>query len=108
MGATLADSGSSTLPSEDFVSKTMDRLEALLRQKGSVSAHRSAGRGGCGAAHLAADPAAHLWKPRARTLLMQAVPLSALDLPLNALVWEDQDGRTRVSYDGPHYLQRSC
>jgi uncharacterized protein (DUF302 family) len=34
---------------------------------------------------------------------MAAAPLSALDLPLKVLVWEDGD-QTKVSYVAPHAL----
>ena len=41
--------------------------------------------------------------PAAGTLVMQAAPLSALDLPLKVLVWDD-DGHTKVSYTDPAVL----
>jgi uncharacterized protein (DUF302 family) len=41
--------------------------------------------------------------PAAGTPVMVAAPLSALDLPLKALVWAD-DGQTKVSYYGPAAL----
>ena len=41
--------------------------------------------------------------PAAGTLVMQAAPLSALDLPLKVLVWDD-GGQTKVTYYGPAAL----
>jgi uncharacterized protein (DUF302 family) len=41
--------------------------------------------------------------PAAGTPIMLAVPLSALDLPLKALIWDDQ-GTTCVSYNAPEHL----
>jgi uncharacterized protein (DUF302 family) len=41
--------------------------------------------------------------PAAGTPVMQAAPLSALDLPLKVLVWSDE-GDTKVSYTGPDQL----
>lgn len=41
--------------------------------------------------------------PAAGTGVMDAVPLSALDLPLKVLVWADADG-TKVSYTAPTAL----
>jgi len=41
--------------------------------------------------------------PVAGTPVMEAVPLSALDLPLKILVWDDA-GQTRVSYYAPATL----
>jgi uncharacterized protein (DUF302 family) len=41
--------------------------------------------------------------PAAGTPVMAAVPLAALDLPLKALIWDD-DGQTKVSYYDPAAL----
>jgi uncharacterized protein (DUF302 family) len=41
--------------------------------------------------------------PAAGTAVMDAAPLSALDLPLKILIWADQ-GRTKVSYLSPAAL----
>jgi uncharacterized protein (DUF302 family) len=41
--------------------------------------------------------------PSAGTLVMQAAPLSALDLPLKALIWSGE-GQTKVSYLSPDAL----
>jgi uncharacterized protein (DUF302 family) len=41
--------------------------------------------------------------PAGGTPVMQAAPLSALDLPLKVLVWDD-DGRAKVSYVAPAAL----
>lgn len=38
--------------------------------------------------------------PAAGTPVMDKVPLSALDLPLKVLIWDD-DGQTKVSYFSP-------
>jgi uncharacterized protein (DUF302 family) len=43
--------------------------------------------------------------PTAGTPVMDAVPLSALDLPLRVLVWSDA-GATKVSYYAPSELAR--
>lgn len=42
--------------------------------------------------------------PSAGTPLMVASPLSALDLPLKILIWEDETGATFISYNSPAYL----
>jgi uncharacterized protein (DUF302 family) len=41
--------------------------------------------------------------PEAGTPVMQASPLTALDLPLKVLVWDD-DGSTRISFTDPAVL----
>jgi uncharacterized protein (DUF302 family) len=41
--------------------------------------------------------------PTAGTPVMEASPLAALDLPLKALIWDD-DGQTKVSYTASTWL----
>lgn len=41
--------------------------------------------------------------PQAGTPVMQAAPLTALDLPLKVLIWSDE-GQTKVSYTSPATL----
>jgi uncharacterized protein (DUF302 family) len=40
------------------------------------------------------------------TPLMQANQTIGIDLPLRALVWEDGEGQTRISYNDPVWLAR--
>ncbi len=42
--------------------------------------------------------------PRGGTPLMQAVPSAGLDLPLKALLWEDEDGATWLAYNSVDYI----
>jgi uncharacterized protein (DUF302 family) len=42
--------------------------------------------------------------PKAGTPLMQSVQTIGIDLPLKALVWQDEDGTTWLSYNEPHWL----
>jgi uncharacterized protein (DUF302 family) len=44
--------------------------------------------------------------PRAGTLLMQIAQTIGIDLPLKALVWEDEAGQTWVGYNDPAWLAR--
>jgi len=44
--------------------------------------------------------------PRAGTPLMIARPASALDLPLKALLWEDENGAAWLAYDTPALFVR--
>jgi uncharacterized protein (DUF302 family) len=39
------------------------------------------------------------------TPLMIASPSVAIDLPLKALVWQDDDGKVWLSYNSPDYLK---
>jgi uncharacterized protein (DUF302 family) len=44
--------------------------------------------------------------PKGGTPLMVAAPTLAIDLPLKALVAEDESGKVWVSYNSPEYLQQ--
>jgi uncharacterized protein (DUF302 family) len=44
--------------------------------------------------------------PKGGTPVMLAVPTLAIDLPLKALVSEDESGKVWVSYNSPEYLQQ--
>jgi uncharacterized protein (DUF302 family) len=44
--------------------------------------------------------------PKGGTPVMVAAPTVAIDLPLKALVWEDEGGKVWVSYNSPEYLQQ--
>jgi len=44
--------------------------------------------------------------PKGGTPLMVASPSLAIDLPLKALVAEDENGKVWVSYNSPEYLQQ--
>ncbi len=44
--------------------------------------------------------------PKGGTPLMQAAATSAIDLPLKALVWEDDSGKTWIAWNTPEYLQQ--
>jgi uncharacterized protein (DUF302 family) len=44
--------------------------------------------------------------PKGGTPLMVAAPTLAIDLPLKALVWQDEAGKVWVGYNSPEYLQQ--
>jgi uncharacterized protein (DUF302 family) len=44
--------------------------------------------------------------PKGGTPLMVAAPSLAIDLPLKALVSEDDQGKVWISYNSPEYLQQ--
>ncbi len=43
--------------------------------------------------------------PNLGTPLMQSSPITGLDLPQKILVWQDDQGKVKVSYNDPTYLQ---
>jgi uncharacterized protein (DUF302 family) len=94
------DSNLVTLSSAHGVTETVERLKALLAQKGiEVFAHidHAAGARKVG---LTLRPTQVLifGNPQAGTPLMQDRQTIGLDLPLRALVWEDQEGKVWLTY----------
>jgi uncharacterized protein (DUF302 family) len=43
--------------------------------------------------------------PKGGTPLMVAAPRLAIDLPLKALAWQDEQGKVWLSYNSPEYLR---
>jgi uncharacterized protein (DUF302 family) len=90
------------------VDETVTRLESVLAERGvrvfTVVDHSSeAERVG-----MKMRPTRLLifGNPKGGTPLMVAAPSLAIDLPLKALVAEDESGTVWVSYNSPEYLQR--
>ena len=88
------------------VAQTLERLEALLNERGIMIFARidfsgDAARAGL---ELHAERMLIFGNPKAGTPLMQRAPTAGIDLPLKALVWEDADGATWIAYNDPHYI----
>jgi uncharacterized protein (DUF302 family) len=101
------DSGIITLPGNHSVDQTVHKLEDILHAKGvklfAVIDHSGeAERAGL---HMPPTKLLIFGNPKAGTPLMIASPTAAIDLPLKILVWEDDEGKVRVSYNSPTYLQ---
>jgi uncharacterized protein (DUF302 family) len=96
-----------TLPSPYTVPETLDRLETILRQKNVNIFTRVDHSGEAEKVGLHMPPTQLLvfGNPRGGTPLMLAAPLSAIDLPLKALAWQDTEGRVWLSYNDPQYLK---
>jgi uncharacterized protein (DUF302 family) len=89
------------------VEETMDRLEAVLREKGIRIFARIDQRAEAEKAGLKM-PAMELLifgNPKGGTPIMIAEPTIGIDLPLKALAWEDREGKVWLSYNSPEYLQ---
>jgi uncharacterized protein (DUF302 family) len=94
-------------PSGHSVEETMDRLEAVLREKNIHIFARIDQRAEAEKAGLEM-PAMELLifgNPKGGTPLMIAEPTIGIDLPLKAMAWEDRDGKVWLSYNAPEYLQ---
>ncbi len=102
------DQGIVCIASHHAVGETMDRIEALLKQRSIIVFARIDFSADAARAGLTMRPEQLLifGNPKAGTPLMQAAPVAGLDLPLKALVWEDADHRTWIAYNDPQYVLR--
>jgi cytochrome b561/uncharacterized protein (DUF302 family) len=90
------------------VAETAERLESLLQSNGLKIFARIDQAAEARAVGLEMRPMVLFifGNPRAGTPLMVRHPSLAMDLPLKALVWESADGKVRLSYNSPEFLQQ--
>jgi len=95
-----------TLRSSKGPKETMDRLEAAIRAKGMTVFARIDHAAGAREAGLSLRPTQVLifGNAVAGTPLMQVAQTIGIDLPLKALVWQDDAGATFISYNDPAWL----
>jgi uncharacterized protein (DUF302 family) len=94
-------------PSAHSVEETVDRLEAVLREKNihifvRIDQRAEAEKAGI---EMPAMELLIFGNPKGGTPLMLAEPTIGIDLPLKAMAWEDRDGKVWLSYNAPEYLQ---
>jgi uncharacterized protein (DUF302 family) len=87
------------------VAGTVERLTGMIAARGMtlfgvIDQRAAAATAGL---QLRATTLVLFGSPAAGTPVMAAAPLSALDLPLKVLIWDD-DGQTRVTYHAPAAL----
>ena len=91
------------------VDETVHRLKSVFSASVGCSVFalgRSQRRSGEGWNEDAADEVADLRQSEGRNAADGGAPSLAIDLPLKALVAEDEDGKVWVSYNSPEYLQQ--
>jgi uncharacterized protein (DUF302 family) len=99
----MAVEGLTTLKSAYSPAETMARLKEAVTSKGmTVFAHvdHAAGAREAGLPLRATDLLI-FGSPKGGTAVMQSVQTAGIDLPLKALVWEDNMGTTWLSYNTP-------
>jgi len=105
---TSKEQGIVNLPSRSSVALTAQRLADMIESRGMTVFAKIDQREAAIAVGLDMKPMVLLvfGSPKAGTPLMQKYTSLALDLPLKALVWEDEAGRAWISYNSPEYLMR--
>jgi uncharacterized protein (DUF302 family) len=82
---------------------TMDRFEAVVKQRGLTIFARIDHAAGAQKVDLTLRPTELLifGNPRTGTPLMQASQTMGLALPMKVLVWQDADAKVWIGYDAP-------
>jgi len=102
------NSGLIRIASRYSVLDTLQRMETLLESKGLKIFARIDHSGEAAKVGLEMHPTQVLLfgSPKGGTPVMLAAPSVAIDLPLKALVAEDDQGKVWVTYNDPEYLQK--
>ncbi len=102
----MSPEGLITVASNLEPKETMDRLSAAVAAHGMAIVARIDHAAAAAEAGLDLRPTEVLifGNPRAGTPLMQAAQTMGIDVPLEALVWQDEAGRTWLSYNDPQWL----
>jgi uncharacterized protein (DUF302 family)/uncharacterized membrane protein YidH (DUF202 family) len=93
--------------SNHSVDETVEKLKGILQAKGVTLFALVDHSGEAEKVGIKMRPTKLLifGSPKAGTPLMLAAPGIAIDLPLKILIWEDDQAKVWVSYNGPAYLQ---
>ena len=95
-----------TIPSRYSVRETIDRLENLLKSKGTKIFARFDQAAEAQAVGLSMQPTELLifGDPKTGTPLMNEYPSLAIDLPLKAVARESADGKVYLSFNSADFL----
>ncbi len=86
--------------------ETMDRLSDAVTEGGISVLARIDHAAAAAKVGMALRPTEVMifGNPRAGTPLMQAAQTTGIDLPLKALVWQDEEGKTWLAYNDAQWL----
>jgi uncharacterized protein (DUF302 family) len=95
-----------THPSQFGPAETMDRLAAAVAERGMAVLARIDHAAAAAKVGMQLLPTQVLifGNPRAGTPLMEVAQTMGIDLPLRALVWQDEAGATWLGYNDPAWL----
>jgi uncharacterized protein (DUF302 family) len=103
----MKDNGLVRIPSRYSVEETLQRMESALAARGLQVFARidHSGEAEKLGLKMPATKVLIFGSPKAGTPLMLAAPTLAIDLPLKALVAEDDQGTVWVTYNSPEFLK---
>lgn len=104
----MEGNGLMQVASRRTVEETVQRLESTLAERGLQLFALVDHSGEAAKVGMKMRPTKLLifGSPKGGTPVMVAAPTLAIDLPLKALVSEDENGKVWVSYNTPEYLQQ--
>jgi uncharacterized protein (DUF302 family) len=104
--AISAASGLITKPSKYSVQETIERFETAIQAQGGVVFMELDHAAAAAQAGLALHPRTVIvfGNPKFGTPLMQQAPTLAIDAPLKALVWQDEQGQVWLTYNSSAYM----
>jgi uncharacterized protein (DUF302 family) len=107
-GVGMDNNGLMQVASPYSVEETVKRLESILAARGLQVFALVDHSGEAEKVGMKMRPTKLLifGSPKGGTPVMVAAPTIAIDLPLKALIFEDEDGKASVSYNTPEYLQQ--
>ena len=102
----MSAEGLTILPSAHGARETMDRLATEVAAAGMTIFARIDHAAGAAAVGMTMPPMEVLvfGAPKAGTPLMLAAPTIGIDLPLKALVWQDEAGAVWLAYNRPAWI----
>jgi uncharacterized protein (DUF302 family) len=104
----MQSNGLTQVASPYSVDETVQRLETILAERGLQLFALIDHSGEAAKVGMKMRPTKLLifGSPKGGTPVMVAAPSIAIDLPLKALVAEDENGKAAVFYNSPEYLQQ--
>jgi uncharacterized protein (DUF302 family) len=102
----LAQEGLIAVKSPMKTKATMDKFEAIVKEKGMNVFARIDHAAGAQRVNKTLRPTEVIifGNPQGGTPFMECAQSVGIDLPLKALAWEDKDGQTWIGYNDPKYL----
>lgn len=107
IGVAQAQQGLTVVPSPHDVATTMDKLEAVVTEKGMTVMARVDHGANAAKAQMELRPTQLLifGNPKVGTPLMLCSQSIAVDLPQKMLVWQAEDGKVYLGYNDPAHLK---
>ena len=104
----MASDGLISIPSQYNNQQTTDRLEGILIKKGMTIFNRIKHSDSAKTVGISLNKTELIifGNPKIGSKLMKCHQLAGIDLPLKALIWDDDKGQSWISYNEINYLQQ--